>query len=714
MVEVLQEVARQSAVRNTFLGEEPAPALRSQLAALPPGSRDALRWRLCRDLGAHEIRLGNLPQAIGHLETAYGLLPDLRREMPARAATETVLALGVAWLRQAEVVNCRARHTGESCILPIRGSGIHAERGPSERAIRCFAEVLEQAPQDSREILTAKWLLNLAYMTIGGYPAQVPPSHLVPPEVFESDREFPRFQNIAPALGLDRVNLAGGAVAEDFDGDGFVDLMVSNSDTAGQMRYFRNDGDGGFSERTDEAGLTGLMGGLNMVSADYDNDGDTDVLVLRGAWWGTEGRHPKSLLRNEGGGRFLDVTFEAGLGPADYPSQTAGWSDYDLDGDVDLYVGNEDGRGVRAPGQLFRNEGDGTFREVAAEAGVTNHRYAKGVAWGDYDGDRFPDLYVSNMSLADAERGRNRLYRNNGDGTFTDVAAEAGVERPQVSFPTWFWDFDNDGALDLMVFAFGGPGIEPDVWFIAAGYLGLSHGAELACLYRGDGRGGFRNVAAEQNLRRPTLPMGSNFGDLDNDGFLDFYLGTGYPRYEGLMPNVMYHNERGAGFADVTMAGAFGHLQKGHGVAFVDLDNDGDLDVFEQMGGQYRGDGFANALYENPGFGQHWLVVKLVGARSNRVGMGARIRAEIVEGGERRSIYRHVGTGGSFGANSLLRQHLGLGKATRVELLEVFWPVTGHTQRLREVPADRYIEITEEREGFRELPYPRLRLGRHE
>ena len=127
--------------------------------------------------------------------------------------------------------------------------------------------------------------------------------------------------------------------------------------------------------------------------------------------------------------------------------------------------------------------------------------------------------------------------------------------------------------------------------------------------------------------------MGANFGDLDNDGWLDFYLGTGYPDYEGLIPNVMYRNRGGTGFADVTTAGGFGHLQKGHGVSFADLDNDGDQDVFEQMGGAYPGDGFADVLFENPGFGNHWIAVKLVGARSNRSAIGARIRVEIVERG---------------------------------------------------------------------------------
>jgi len=158
--------------------------------------------------------------------------------------------------------------------------------------------------------------------------------------------------------------------------------------------------------------------------------------------------------------------------------------------------------------------------------------------------------------------------------------------------------------------------------------------------------------------------------------------------------NQAYHNLLGKGYADVTLPSGLGHLQKGHGVAFADLDFDGDLDIFCQMGGAFRSDKFHNALFENPGFGNHWLAVRLEGRKSNRSAMGARIRADIIEDGAKRSVYRWVGSGGSFGANPL-RQHLGLGHATKIELLEVFWPTTGKTQVFRDIPLDRYLEIVE-------------------
>ena len=207
------------------------------------------------------------------------------------------------------------------------------------------------------------------------------------------------------------------------------------------------------------------------------------------------------------------------------------------------------------------------------------------------------------------------------------------------------------------------------------------------------------------------MTMGANFGDLDNDGWLDFYLGTGYPEYEALMPNVMYRNRRGRGFADVSTAGGFAHLQKGHGVVFADFDHDGDQDIFEEMGGAFPGDKAHNVFYENPGFGNHWLTIRLVGVRSNRSANGARIRAEIVEDGSRRSVYKHVNSGGSFGANPL-RQMIGLGKATVVETLEVFWPTTGLTQTFTDVAVDRAIQISEESTSYSTLSLRRLTLGR--
>jgi hypothetical protein len=321
------------------------------------------------------------------------------------------------------------------------------------------------------------------------------------------------------------------------------------------------------------------------------------------------------------------VTFDAGLARIHYPTQTASWGDYDNDGDLDLYVGNESSESIAAPSQLFRNDGKGTFTDVAAGRRCAQRPLRKGRRLGDYNGDPWPDIYVSNY------KGANRLYRNNTNGTFTDVAEALHVTQPITSFPAWFWDVDNDGVLDIYVAAYSA-----EIADLAASAVGLPVTTELAKLYRGTGKGAFEEIAARFNLKRPNAPMGSNFGDLDNDGYLDFYLGTGYPRIQNLMPNVMYRNRRGKGFADVSTSGGFAHLQKGHGVVFADFDHDGDQDIFEEMGGAFPGDKAHNVFYENPGFGNHWLTLTLVGVRSNRSAIGARIRSRDRRG--RRSALR--------------------------------------------------------------------------
>jgi len=691
MIAALDEVERASRVDNAFFGQNQVGEIEAQLAALPGGVPDLRRWLYHGLLARHEMRLGRPEKAVEHALAAYGELERFRGEIPQDKALETVFQTGVAYLRLGEVQNCARRHTSESCILPIRGGGIHVETASSTEALRYFTEVLALAPQDSPWYARAEWLLNISYMTLGKYADGVPAAYRIAPETFESDEPFPRFREVAPEVGLATFDLAGGAIVDDFDGDGLLDVLVSTSDPAGSMHVYWNEG-GRFVDGTAAARLDRMRGGLNMTQADYDNDGDPDVLVLRGAWQRIHGRHPNSLLRNNGDRTFTDVTFDVGLGDVSYPTQTGAWADYDLDGDLDLYVGNERDANVDAPGQLFRNEG-GRFVDVAREAGVMNGHFAKGVAWGDYDGDRYPDLYVSNLG------GRNRLYRNAGDGTFADVARDAGVERPISSFATWFWDYDNDGSLDLYVSAYGGINLPPDVAQVAASYLGRPTTAERGIVYRGTGAGRFEG----HELPRVTLPMGANFGDIDNDGYLDLYLGTGYPYYEGLMPNVMYRNRAGRGFADVTTAGGFGHLQKGHGIAFADLDHDGDQDVLAQMGGNYPGDGFANALFENPGGANHWIKVRLIGTRSNRSGVGARIRIAIREDGVPREIHRVVSTGGSFGGNPL-RQEIGLGRAERIDVLEVDWPASDTRQTFRDLAVDRSIEITEGGDAPRVLP----------
>jgi hypothetical protein len=205
--------------------------------------------------------------------------------------------------------------------------------------------------------------------------------------------------------------------------------------------------------------------------------------------------------------------------------------------------------------------------------------------------------------------------------------------------------------------------------------------------------------------------MGCNFGDLDNDGWLDFYLGTGDPDFATLIPNRMFRNDGGKRFQEVTTAGGFGHLQKGHGVGFADLDHDGDQDIYAVIGGAFVGDHYRNALYENPGHGHHWIKLHCVGERSNRAAIGTRIRVTVHTADGPRSIYKTVNSGGSFGS-SPLRQEIGLGKATSIAEVEVFWPASGVRQTFTSLELDRAYRIQEGAAQAVALSLPRLRFDK--
>ncbi len=692
-IRALLRTIADEAPRSKFQGDSTVRRLRAQLAAIDVEDEAGRRVDALYALGIAELHFGLEEEALGHLEEARALLPD---DAPRVQRIELLHGLAVASLRRAETQNCCQSNNPDSCILPLQRGALHTRPDGSTAAIGYLTELLDMLPRTEPEYDLAQWLLNLAYMTLDRYPDDVPAEHLVDPAHFRSRTPFPRFPNVAAELGLDTFSLAGGVVVDDLDDDGDFDVLTSSSDATQELRLFLNDGGGEFRECHEAAGLGGLSGGMNMVQADYDDDGDVDVLVLRGAWLGAEGRHPSSLLRNEGVAAdgqvtFSDVTYAEGLGTDHYPTQAAAWADFDNDGDLDLFVGNESTHDLRAPCQLFRNDGPGReasprFVDVAATAGVENLECTKGAVWGDYDADGDPDLFVSNLTKD------NRLYRNEGDGTFVDVARRLNVHLPRSSFPAWFWDYDNDGALDLFVSNYAHPPGR-----VAAFYTGASavRPRTWTCgFYRNRGDGSFVDVAVQVGLDQPMMPMGGNYGDLDHDGYLDFYLGTGGPDIASVMPNLMFLNEGGRRFADVTMAGGFGHLQKGNATAFADLDHDGDQDVFQQMGGFYAGDRYHDALYRNPGFGNRWVGVKLVGTASNRSAIGARIAVTCREGEHERTVHRQVGSGGSFGANPL-EQQIGLGKAERIIRLVVSWPTPGAEQTFADVPLDRRIVITE-------------------
>ncbi|MBK8975977.1 MAG: CRTAC1 family protein [Planctomycetes bacterium] len=697
---------------DPYLGRAQVPRLQAQRRLLDPNDlrTPILRVDLDLRLFEHALRLGEVDEALADMDVVMreaAAVPGLLRREP-----ELYEWQGIGWLRKAEVVNCIGRHAPACCVFPFAGDGLHAEREPARRAVAAFLRYLELVPDD----LGVQWLAHVAASACAE-PELVPERFRVPPPPAGTDAAHvvPRFVDRAPALGVDAFDLCGGAIVTDVDGDGFLDLISSTFDATAPMKLFRNHGDGTFEDRSAASGLARQLGGLNCIAADYDNDGDQDVLVLRGAWQMDRGRIRNSLLRNDGHGHFEDVTFAAGLATPARPTQTAVWADFDGDGDLDLYVGNESRREIGPqpergdyPSQLFRNDGDGTFTDVAARAGVTNDRYCKGVTVGDYDDDGDLDLYVSNV-------GANRLYRNDGELRFTDVAGELGVAEPTGrSFACWFFDYDNDGRLDLFVASYAATLAEVAGDLMRQAGRQVATGGGVPRLYRNVG-GRFVDVAREVGLDRVCLPMGAGFADVDGDGWLDIYLATGEPSFGMIAPNLLFRNDAGRRFVDVTTASGLGHLQKGHGVAFADVDHDGDVDLFHQLGGFYPGDAYFNALFENlgpaePVAARRFVELELEGRVSNRAAVGARVRVDVDTPAGPRSIHRAVGSVSSFGGAPLARLDIGLGDATRIARIAVRWPAGG-MQEVTGAPLDAHLRIVEGVDGAEPLERPRLQLG---
>ncbi len=593
--------------------------------------------------------------------------------------------LAIAYLRLGEQENCLAMHDPRSCIVPLDREAWHQAQRGARSAQKELTQLLE-----TEKDLGHRWLYNLAAMALGEYPDQVPAALVIPESVFESEGELARFEDKAPMLGVDVVGTAGGVVMEDFDGDGLLDLMVSAWGLREQLRLFINRGAKGFEETTTAAGLEGQFGGLHLIHADYDNDGDRDVFVLRGAWMGTVGRHPNSLLQNQGDGTFVDRTREAGL-LSFHPTQTAVWVDFDRDGLLDLFIGNESDRLNTSPCELYRNLGDGTFENVASKVGLDVVGLVKGAAWGDVDGDGLLDLFLSRFDQP------NQLWRqvSTEEGLrFAEVAETAGVTRPIKSFPTWFWDVDHDGDLDLLVATFMGFGAS-SLGVATADFLGHEIPTETTRLFLNRGDGTFEDASERAGLDVLLLAMGAGFGDLDNDGYFDTYFGTGEPNLMSLVPNRMFRNERGQRFQDVTTAGGFGHVQKGHGIAFGDVDHDGDQDVYAVLGGSLSGDTYHNALFVNPGTAAAWVSLELQGTRSNRDAVGARVEV-VTRGsdGAQSSYFHTVGLGSSFGSSSL-RLEIGLGDAVGIERAEIVWPRGDARQVVEGLELRRFYRVRE-------------------
>jgi tetratricopeptide (TPR) repeat protein len=553
--------------------------------------------------------------------------------------------------------------------------------GQYEDAARSFYEILQHKPG-----LIDQWLLRVSLYQIKGELPPLPPEVFFPreePKIDPANAPLLEFEDIAGRSGLRALNGNGTCAWGDIDGDGDQDLIVAGSGVF--LRAYRNDR-GKFTDVTEEVGLSHVPSGYSLNLVDYDNDGALDLYLALNGW---SGPMPNMLFHNEHG-KFVNVSKPSGL---DDPGSgfVSLWGDLDNDGWLDVVVAN----GVLKDGsvpQIYRNNRNGTFTNVTRNAGLDEPpSYGTiGIALGDYDKHGRLDILINGLDHAP-----NRLYHNDGNWRFTDVARKAGVaQAAHNAFVCFFFDYNNDGWPDILTTSLAP--WDAVVEGLKRGFAPPNPRAvhpDSSRLFRNNRDGTFTDVTYLAKLYYPMGTMGAGVADLDNDGYLDIYFGTGDPQMSRLEPNRFFRNNGDGTFTDWT---ASLHLarpgNKGHGVAFVDIDDDGDLDVFAQLGGHYPGDHAYNAFYRNrKGNSNHWLEVELEGTKTNRFGVGAQLTVNA----EGLVVYREVKGSEGFGATSPYRQHFGLGKKTKIDSLEIRWP-SGARQLLRSLAPDRIVKVREE------------------
>ena len=599
------------------------------------------------------------------------------RERIARAPDDyrTRLDLGKT------LIKCGLYDQAEQELLMVTsGSPLYAEAthevavalfraGRLERSARAAVLALSVNPQNLR---TKSWLWMTA-KKLGAWPDFVPAKDRMEVVAGYATPTL-QFEDIAARIGLDKTSAGRGIAVFDYDNDGYLDILIAAAH--GGCNLYHNNGDGTFTDVSISSGLDTCVNGFAVTVGDYNNDGFADVFVTRLGFYGGEGQ----LFRNNGNGTFTDVTKAAGVNVWG-PAFTACWVDYDRDGRLDLFIANNLG-GLfeqKTPNRLFHNNGDGTFTDVAAQAGLDTPWPTIGAAWGDYDDDGFPDLFVSNSM------GRSQLFHNNGNGTFTDVSAAAGVDEPSFGSPAFWWDFDNDGWLDIAQFSWSD---HEDVIHTMEHGEGPADGNPMR-VYRNNRDGTFRLVSQEIGLNGCWGTMSGNAGDFNNDGRLDLVLGNGSPKMDRLEPLVVMENQGGT-FRNVTFAAGFPFLGKSHGVNMADLFGDGRLSILVGAGGAYPGDLLTMNVYcptEVPG---NYLNVRLKGVTSNRSAIGARVTLDAPELAPQ---MREVSGGSNFGCLPF-EQHFGLGTAAGVNSIAIRWP-GGLRQTVTDLPINRTIEITE-------------------
>ncbi len=533
------------------------------------------------------------------------------------------------------------------------------------------AEVLSMDANPDDE--RARLVMFQSATKMGGYPAWVPQAHRMQVKAGYA-RPTVHFEDIASKIGIDKTSGGRGTAIFDYNNDGLLDIAITSAYGGGSL--YRNNGDGTFTDVSVTSGLDGATNTFGIAVGDYDNDGFVDVYVTRAGFYVGEGQ----LYHNNGDGTFTDVTIKAGLDKVWGPAFTASWVDYDNDGRLDLFVANNLG-GLferKTPNRLFHNNGDGTFTEVTEKAGLHTIWPTIGGAWGDYDNDGYMDLFLSNGL------GRSQLYHNNGDGTFTDVSEAAGVTAMGFGSPAFWWDYDNDGWMDIGQFIWSD---HDDVIYTMRNGEAPQGGQSMR-VYHNNRDGSFTMVSKEIGLNECWGTMSGTFGDFNNDGNLDVALGNGSPKLDRLDPMVVFEND-GKKFRNTSFAAGLPFTGKSHGVNTADLFGDGRLSIIVGAGGAYPGDLLAMNIYYPTTLPGNYLNVRFVGVESNRSAIGTRVTLEA--GGKKQT--REVTGGSNFGCLPF-EQHFGLAKIDKVDAMEVRWP-SGLRQRFEGLPINSTLEFVE-------------------
>jgi hypothetical protein len=544
----------------------------------------------------------------------------------------------------------------------------HHFSGRFHEAVRAGCAALEADPHNA----PARFWTWLAAERVGGYPPDVPQQFRLKIGVGWSKPSV-QYDEISARIGIDKTSGGRGIAVFDYNNDGRLDVALAAAHAG--VSLYRNNGDGTFTDASVESGLYDAVNTFGVSAGDYNNDGYPDLLFCRMGFFGGE----IDLWRNNGDGTFTKVTEEAGVACWG-PSFSCSWVDYDCDGWLDLFVCTNLG-GLfdrKTQNRLFRNNGDGTFTEVAVQAGITSIWPSIGHSWGDYNNDGYPDLFLSNAI------GPPQLFRNNGDGTFTDVTDKAGVGNYTLAFGAQFFDIDDDGWLDIIQYSWA---IHEDVIHSLETGETPPYGHPTR-VYRNNRDGTFTLVSRELGIIECWGSMSGNAADLNNDGFPDIALGNGGPLMDRTEPMVVLEND-GKRFRNVTFAAGLPFTGKGHGLNCADLFGDGRLSILVGTGGNYPGDLLTTSVFcpkERPG---NYLAVKLKGVKSNRDAIGARLK--LTAGG--RDQHRVLNGGSNFGCLPP-QQHFGLGGLSEVDALEVWWP-SGLRQRFEHLPVNCLIHITE-------------------